>query len=141
MNITLLAMMLFCLVKINMVFTIIGRDMTSMISIGNHWSPFLLELKAQSSNLLLDKYGGGLKLSVHKAIYYIYCISEGYLIEINKSRTAQNTIQKMLDKGFLEEYNDDDYLFRIKQNENDVDVDDRIELGLDLIKIMRKFSK
>jgi len=97
---------------------------------GFHWSPFLLEIKNQVNKVTLeDGYLSPLILSVSGAKFNFKCVSNGYHIEVNNGKNAEKLFDILKDEYVV---NEDDVL-EIVQNESGVDLEDRIEKGIEAI--------
>lgn len=98
---------------------------------GKHWSPFLYALKEISEKHLdLGQYGAPLVFVRDNVACKLRNLNEGYLIEAYEddkdSIDLSYYIQKQLD------FNEQG-VFEIKQNDEHLDLDDRVEKGLELI--------
>jgi len=109
---------------------------------GRHWCPFSLELlNHNKKKLSLETDGIPLTLEIRGGKFKMECLSEGYSLKINKSQKAKDTIQYLLDEDLIIENEEIDYLFKIKQDEDGFDIEDRIEKGKELIDIISTLMK
>lgn len=101
---------------------------------GLHWSPFLLEIKKNVKKVSLDDYGyrTPLILTVSGAKFSFYCVKKGYHIEINNGKNAELLFDVLKEHFSI---NEDDIL-EIKQNEDGIDLEDRILKGIEAVNLI-----
>ncbi|SDH29947.1 DUF262 domain-containing protein [Winogradskyella thalassocola] len=100
---------------------------------GFHWSPFLLEIKNHVNKVTLENgYLSPLILSLSGAKFNFTCVSSGYHIEINNGKNAESLFQNLKDKFTINE----DNVLEINQNEEGIDIEDRVVKGIEVIKFI-----
>jgi hypothetical protein len=94
---------------------------------GWHWDPFLREItnSKKNKNVSLDNYGAKLVFSHNRKKILICSIPNGFLFENGMTNSNANTLLEVLhQKGIID--NDGHYI--IPQNNEGIDLKDRIEL-------------
>lgn len=97
---------------------------------GFNWSPFLFTLKSKLDFPLdLNNSGGELGLTINNATIKIANHNNAYKIfanEDNESKILLSKIQRLINLS-------SDYTIEIAQNEDGIDIDDRIKVGITII--------
>lgn len=106
---------------------------------GLHWSPFLLEIKNNVNKVTLDDYGyrSPLILSVSGAKFNFECVANGYYIGINNGKNAESLFNILEKKYSVNE----DGVLEIKQNEDGIDLEDRVLKGIEVINFIIDAAK
>ncbi len=106
---------------------------------GFHWSPFLLEISKKVKKVSLDNMGfrSPLILSVSGAKFNFMCVANGYHIEINNGKNAESLLDVLKEQYPI----NDDGILEIKQNEEGIDLEDRINKGIDVINFIIDIAK
>lgn len=92
---------------------------------GFHWSPFLYALKDKFKNHLnLDSYGAPLLLTKDNSTLKILHVIDGFRLE-----ALDDEGEKLLEEVLEMNYLNSDNIFQISQNEEGIDIEDRIEKG------------
>lgn len=94
---------------------------------GWHWDPFLREITSSKriKNVSLNNYGAKLVFSHNRKKILISSIPNGFLIENGMTdRTANTLLDELEEKGIIN--NEGQYI--IPQNNDEIDLQDRIEL-------------
>ncbi|WP_225034690.1 DUF262 domain-containing protein [Winogradskyella sp. SM1960] len=105
---------------------------------GFHWSPFLLEIKNTDNKVTLDDgYLSPLILSVSGAEFNFNCVSNGYYIEVNNGEYAESLYQRVKEKFTINEVG----ILKIKQNEDGIDLEDRVVKGIEVINFIIDSAK
>ena len=105
---------------------------------GFHWSPFLLEIKNHVNKVTLDDgYLSPLILSVPGAKFSFYSKQDGYFIELNNGKNAEVLFQNLKQKFKINE----DNVLMINQNDNGIDLEDRIVKGIEVINFIIDTAK
>jgi hypothetical protein len=100
---------------------------------GFHWDPFLLEIKNAINNksINLGNDGGGMQITLGDDLLQIKSNEKGFIVENKNDASANNTI---FDKLAIDKIITNEGLFEISQNSKNIDMEDRIEKGIILIK-------
>lgn len=97
---------------------------------GFHWSPYLLLLKQHfGDKLSFENYGTPITLTKKNASIKIINSNNGYKIDNYDDENSVAFVDEIREKDLINEFN----IFIIKQNENNTDIEDRIEKGIELI--------
>ncbi|RFM36512.1 DUF262 domain-containing protein [Chitinophaga silvisoli] len=91
--------------------------------IGRHWSPFLLELSFRNENCKLENYDAPLVFSNGQVIFEIRNVNNGFRFKAADDLSAAY-LQEII-KG--NEQFTDDGIYKITQNADGLDLEDRIE--------------
>lgn len=106
---------------------------------GFHWSPFLLEIKQHTKKTTLEDVGfkSPLILNITGARFSFYSRQKGYFIEINNGKNAEALFQTLKNQFKINE----DNILRINQNEEGIDIEDRIVKGIEVINFLINAAK
>ena len=96
---------------------------------GFNWSPFLFTLKTKIGDVVtLDNYGNKLLLPINNATLVINNLNTGYKIEAY-DEDSKDLFVKILEHNFI----NSNGICEIRQNTDGVDIEDRVQQGIDLI--------
>lgn len=98
---------------------------------GFNWSPYLVILKEYfGDKLSLENYGvTPLTLTKKNASLKIYNRNEGFTIEAYEDMNSIALLEEIRKKEFIDDAN----VFKIKQNQDNIDLEDRIIKGIEMI--------
>lgn len=97
---------------------------------GFHWSPFLQVIYEETKQAsFLDDYGGPLSVYKDNAILRVHNRNSGFFVESIDNEESRNYLERVRAKGLLDENN----VYIIRQNESDLDLEDRIIKGVEFV--------
>jgi len=109
---------------------------------GLHWSPFLVAICNRTKSTSLENSGAyyPLDLSVKGAKFSFWIDPEGFFIEVNNGYNAERILAELIKEGIITVIKDEN-LIVVKQNENGIDMEDRIKIGVEVINKIIAISK
>ena len=103
---------------------------------GFNWSPFQYALKERFKDQLnLENYGAPLILIKENASLRISNMNQGYRFEANDDDESELLLENLKRQGFISQ----DDIFQIDQNQDGIDLEDRIEKGTEFISALLSF--
>lgn len=100
---------------------------------GRHWSPFLLTLDDLSNNnIALDDFGGPMVVTVGPYQLRMLNQNNGFILS-ETDETSELFLQRLRKRGIL----DDNNRSVIQQNDEGIDIEDRVEKGLQLLQAIQ----
>ncbi len=105
---------------------------------GFNWSPFLYALNEKSGgHTSLENYGKPLLLTINNATIRIFNINAGYRIEAFDDEESKQLYDDIVQTNLV----DPKGIYLIRQNEQGLDIEDRIDRGLDLISKIKTYMQ
>jgi hypothetical protein len=102
---------------------------------GRHWNPFLLEISNQKEGCTLDNYGSHLVYSNGEVIFIVTLNNQGFSFTTASGELeSAKKLEELKASGNLNK----EGVLVVKQNDNGVDLEDRITLCLNFLGLFDK---